>query len=347
MNPQMQVSVEELIHSFSRRRILVIGDVMLDEYLWGHIERISPEAPVPIFRLLRRDPAMGGLGGAGNVMKNLASLGAQVVAFGVIGEDDTGRAILAEMGSRGIDPSGMVLETGRVSTKKSRLMSDEHGQQVLRFDEETQAPIHAQTEDALIAALQSWVGRVNAVLCSDYLKGVLTSRVLSAVFQSGREMDTTTVVAPKDSDPNKYCHANVLVPNARELAQLTQADATNPYWLSRAAEKLIRGIEINSLLVTRGSEGMSLFESEGNFIRRLDIPTVARSVFDVTGAGDTVISVFTLAIASGAKNEDAARLANIAAGIVVGQRGTICLTPEDLLQRVREDATRASSAITT
>ncbi len=341
MNAPMAFSPEELIRSFSSRRILVIGDVMLDEYLWGHIERISPEAPVPVMRLQRRDTT---LGGAGNVMKNLASLGARVVALGVIGEDDAGESMLAEMDSRGIDRSGMVKEAGRVSTRKSRLMSDEHGQQVFRFDEETQTPIHAQTEDALIAAFHARIGDVDAILCSDYLKGVLTWRVLAAIFQSARKLSKIAVAAPKDCDPNKYRHASVLVPNARELAQLAQVEAKSPDWVSSAAEKLIRSIEIDSLLVTRGGEGMSLFESEGKSIRRVDIPTVARSVFDVTGAGDTVVSVFTLAIASGARHEDAARLANVAAGIVVGQRGTICLTPDELLTRAREDAVHAPSA---
>jgi D-beta-D-heptose 7-phosphate kinase / D-beta-D-heptose 1-phosphate adenosyltransferase len=343
MKVPMKVSPEELIRSFSQRRILVIGDVMLDEYLWGHIERISPEAPVPVLRLLRRDVT---LGGAGNVMKNLASLGAQVVALGVIGEDDAGESILAEMTTRGIDRSGMVKESGRVSTRKSRLMSDEHGQQVFRFDEETQTPIQAHTESALIAALHAQIKSVDAILCSDYLKGVLTARVLAAVFQSARELNKPAVAAPKDFDPNKYRHANVLVPNARELAQLAQVSAMHADWLPNAAEKLIRGIEIDSLLVTRGGEGMSLFESEGKSVRRVDIPTVARSVYDVTGAGDTVVSVFTLAIASGAGNEVAARLANVAAGIVVGQRGTICVTPDELIHRVREETSQASSAST-
>lgn len=336
----MSFSLADLIPKFSGRRILVIGDIMLDEYLWGHIERISPEAPVPVLRLEHRKTS---LGGAGNVMQNLASLGATVVAVSVVGEDTAGESTLAELTRLGIDAGGIVRERQRTSTRKSRLMSHEHGQQVFRFDEETQVPICEQTEDTLIATLTAQAPKVDAILCSDYLKGVLTPRVLGAIFQLSQKLEKVTVVGPKDSDANKYRFASVLVPNAKELSQLAKTERSDPKWVSVAAEKLIRSSEIDSLLVTRGGEGMSLFRLNGDAVSQVDIPTVARSVYDVTGAGDTVISVFTLAIASGADYESAAHLANVAAGIVVGQRGTVCVTPAQLVERIHEDAVHATS----
>jgi D-beta-D-heptose 7-phosphate kinase/D-beta-D-heptose 1-phosphate adenosyltransferase len=276
-------------------------------------------------------------------MQNLASLGATVRAVSVIGNDGAGESTLTELARLGIDAIGIAREPGRVSTRKSRLMSHEHGQQVFRFDEETQAPICAQTEDALIATLTARAQDVDAILCSDYLKGVLTPRVLGVIFQLSRKLQKVTIVGPKDSDANRYRFANVLVPNAKELSQLAKTERSDSDWVSTAAEKLMREIEVSSLLVTRGGEGMSLFRLDGNAISRVDIPTVARSVYDVTGAGDTVISVFTLAIASGAEYESAARLANVAAGIVVGQRGTGCVTQAQLLERIHEDPAHAAS----
>jgi rfaE bifunctional protein kinase chain/domain len=334
----MKSAFADLIKTFPRRRILVIGDIMLDEYLWGHIERISPEAPVPVMRLERREER---LGGAGNVMQNVAGLGAQVIALGVVGDNSAGNLILKALADRGIDQQGIVVERGRVSTRKCRLMSGEHGQQVFRFDEETQSPVEGETEDRLIAAFDSQITGADTVVCSDYLKGALTTRVLNAVFTAARKLKKTVIVAPKDSDSRKYDRADVLVANAKELSQLAQVSRNGENWISVAAEALMRRIETNSLLVTLGSEGMSLFELLGNTVRRANIPTVARSVYDVTGAGDTVVAVFSLAVASGANNEDAARLANIAAGIVVGRRGTVCVTPDELVDRIHEEAAHA------
>jgi D-beta-D-heptose 7-phosphate kinase/D-beta-D-heptose 1-phosphate adenosyltransferase len=331
----MREQIPRLLRQFQNRRILVIGDLMVDEFLWGHIERISPEAPVPILKMVRKEST---LGGAGNVIKNLTALGARVTALGVVGKDDIGGFILEELDRLRVDRSGVLEDTGRASTRKSRLMSLEHGQQVFRFDSETPHRIETAAEDRLIEIVDSAISRVDAVLCSDYLKGVLTQRVLQDVFSAARQAGRPSVVAPKDSDPAKYCRATVLVPNEKELAQLSRATPNGGDFLAGAAKEAIARLAIESLLVTRGAQGMSLFESVGKRIRRTDVPTEARSVYDVTGAGDTVISVFTLAIASGADHEAATRLANLAAGIVVSKRGTATVTQEEILDALNDDS---------
>lgn len=320
---------------FASCRILVVGDLMLDEYIWGHIDRISPEAPVPVLNLVRREDT---LGGAGNVVKNLRVLGARVIALGVVGKDGTGRRIQKLLDDLGADRTGVLIDLHRTSTRKTRLMSLEHGQQVFRLDEENPHWIASTLEDSLVEKIEAEVPHADAVLCSDYLKGVLTPRVLQTTFQACRERGVPAVVAPKDSNPEKYRLAGILIPNVKELAQLVKTVPDGIEELSRAAAYLIAQLEIQALLVTRGSEGISLFESFSGTIRRLDIPTVARTVYDVTGAGDTFASAFTLALAAGADRETAARVANVAAGIVVAKRGTATVTLEEIRMRLGTEA---------
>jgi D-beta-D-heptose 7-phosphate kinase/D-beta-D-heptose 1-phosphate adenosyltransferase len=323
----------EILERFRRCHILVIGDLMLDEYLWGDIRRISPEAPVPVLNLVRRECT---LGGAGNVAKNLRAMGAQVSVFGVVGEDATGDQILGSLDALQVRRSGVVRDPRRRSTRKARLMALEHGQQVFRLDEESAHCIDGSVEDVLLDRLRMEIAGADAVLCSDYLKGVLTERLLQSIFQIAHSVDCSVIVAPKDSTPEKYRGAGVLTPNMKELAQLVKATTDGSAWLSDAAEQLMRTLGIESLLVTRGAEGMTLFEWLGSAVRRVDIPTVARTVYDVTGAGDTVASVFTLVVAAGADRETAARMANVAGGIVVGKRGTACASVEEIQERLNE-----------
>ena len=323
----------DLLGKFSHSRVLVIGDLMLDECLWGHIQRISPEAPVPILNLVRRGYA---LGGAGNVVKNLKTLGAQVVVLGAVGEDPTGQEIIRLLDELGVDGEGVLCDPSRRSSRKTRLISLEHGQQVFRMDEESAHPIDQTREYELLARVEAILPDVDAILCSDYLKGVLTEGVLQETFRLAKRRNLQVTVAPKDSNRNKYRGAGVLVPNAVELARLAGAAMDERGWLSRAATKLFDEVGIRALLVTRGREGMSLFERPNGEVQQVDIPTMARSVYDVTGAGDTAVSVFTLAMAAGADRETAARLANVAAGIVVGKRGTASVTTQEIQHRLIE-----------
>jgi D-beta-D-heptose 7-phosphate kinase / D-beta-D-heptose 1-phosphate adenosyltransferase len=323
----------ELLKKFSRSRVLVIGDLMLDESLWGHIERISPEAPVPILSLVRRGYA---LGGAGNVVRNLKSLGAKVIVLGAVGEDSTGRQIVRLLGELGIDGQGVLRDPSRRSSRKTRMISMEHGQQVFRLDEESTHPIEQTRESELLERVGAALPDVDAILCSDYLKGVLTERVLQETFRLAKSRGLQVTVAPKDSNRNKYCGAGILMPNAAELARLAGGATDERGWVTGAASKLFNEMGIEALLVTRGREGMSLFDRAHGEVHQVDIPTMARSVFDVTGAGDTAISAFTLAVAAGANRETAARLANVAAGIVVGKRGTASVTIQEIHERLKE-----------
>ncbi|MGA8028086.1 MAG: PfkB family carbohydrate kinase, partial [Bryobacteraceae bacterium] len=297
------------------------------------ITRISPEAPVPILGVTRRRRT---LGGAGNVVKNLRSLGIRVSAIVVTGKDSTGRAIARELDRIGADAE-VIQEIPRISTRKTRLMSIEHGRQVFRYDQETEQSISAKTESEVMERLRGLAGAAQAVMCSDYLKGALTVPVLRAAIEAGSTCSIPVVMSPKGSDASRYRGAEVLIHNQRELELLSRVPIRGEQSLGVAARTALEAVEARSLLVTRGAKGMSLFHKSGTAVIESHIPTVARSVYDVTGAGDTAASVFTASIAAGANHKLAATIANLAAGIVVGKRGTSSTTPEEILGRARED----------
>lgn len=313
--------------------VLVVGDLMLDEYQRGHVERISPEAPVPILNVVARDAT---LGGAGNVVKNLRSLNAGVTVVGVLGGDDTAEQILKRLTSLGVSGDGVVKDACRISTRKVRFVSVEHGQQVFRADEETTQEVSGEVEENLIRKVREKAASAQVILCSDYLKGVLTAKVLKAAFEAGRERRVPVIVAPKDKEPKKYEGASILMPNLRELSRLVGTPMDGDAWLVGSAGHLAGRLGLEALLVTRGSEGMTLFEAEESGLRRVDIPTVARKIYDVTGAGDTALAAFAAAMAAGASREAAAHLSNISAGVVVGKRGTAIVTPDEILEYVEE-----------
>ena len=225
------------------------------------------------------------LGGGGNVVENLRSLGVQAEVFGVVGDDETGEQVRALLGKHGVDLRGVIRDSRRSSTRKVRLISLEHGQQVFRLDEESNRAISSDIEDQLIGMILERVEHIQVILCSDYMKGVLTDRVLNQTFTAARMRGIPAIVAPKDSNPRRYLGANVLMPNARELAQLMGTPVVGGDWLEKSARKLIGDLGLQALVVTRGAEGMSLFERTGNSVCRVDIATTARSVYDVTGAG--------------------------------------------------------------
>jgi rfaE bifunctional protein kinase chain/domain len=323
----------EWLGRFGNCRVLVVGDLMLDEYRRGHVERISPEAPVPILNIVARDAT---LGGAGNVVKNLRSLNVGVTVVGILGDDDTAEQILKGLAVQGVSGSGVIRDARRVSTRKVRFVSMEHGQQVFRADEETAQEVGGEVEEKIIRQVREKAVNTQVILCSDYLKGVLTARVLQAAFEAGRERNVPVIVAPKDKEPQKYEGASILMPNLRELSRLVGTPMDGDAWLMSSAGQLARRLRLDALLVTRGSEGMTLFEAEEDRLHRVDIPTVARKIYDVTGAGDTALAAFAAAIAAGAPREAAAHLANVSAGVVVGKRGTAIVTPDEILEYLEE-----------
>ena len=323
--------------------ILVVGDIMCDHYIWGDVERISPEAPVQVLRWEREADRPGG---AANAAFNLAALGCRVQLVGVVGKDEPGRWLMRWLAQAGIDTTGVIQSTDRSTTLKTRVMA--RGQHMLRIDRETRAALSGRDEDRLISAIGKAKRRVAGIVCSDYDKGVLSNRVLRAIFE-GRQKPFI-VVDPKRRDFRKYRGAHLLTPNEKELAEAAPnvVGPAGDAAVKRRAESLIRTLGFRAILVTRGSNGMDLFESDRRGIRRTHIAASQRhEVFDVTGAGDTVAAVLTMAVAGGMTLADAARAANAAAGIVVGMVGTAVADPETLARMLDGEASQARSKVLT
>lgn len=313
-------------------RILVVGDLMLDQYFLGHVARISPEAPVQVLDI-REDLVT--LGGAGNVLKNLRSLGAQVELCSVLGVDETADRIISELEKLDVRTSGIVRDPGRVSTRKTRALSLEHSQQIFRMDRESRSPLDPPFEAALTERIAGAIQDADLVVVSDYAKGVLTETVLQTLLKLAFQAAKPVVVDPKARDFQRYRGATVLTPNLSEAEAASGLPIRSEADLAAAAQALLQAADTEAVLITRGAKGMSLFERSG---AATHIPSVARELYDVTGAGDTVLAVLSLGIASGLPRPEAARLANLAAGIVVGRIGTAVLTRDELLTAARNSA---------
>lgn len=301
---------------------LIVGDVMLDEYVWGDVRRISPEAPVPIVEARSRTFAPGG---AANVAANVKSLGGEVWLGGVTGAGPYARQLCEVLSERGILADGLQRDRERPTTLKTRVLAQ--GQQIVRVDSERTAPLCPAIEAALLDWMEAHVARADVCILSDYDKGVVSERVAQAFICMSRRAGKPLVVDPKGRHYEKYVGATVITPNLREAEQVTNRRVEGDGDLMDVGRALLKQLDGSALLITRSAEGMSLFVKGA---KPLHIPSVARSVFDVTGAGDTVISTLALALAAGAPFAAAARLANYAAGIVVGKIGTAVTTIEEL-----------------
>ncbi len=313
-----------IMDNFPRSRVLVVGDIMADHFIWGKVSRISPEAPVPVVEVTK-DNFM--LGGCANVQNNIFAMGGQVHLAGVVGSDETGRRLLTELRSRGLDTEGIVVETGRPTTLKTRIVA--HGQQVVRFDREERKPLQAKSVRKIIDYIESLREDLGALVISDYSKGVVTRPLLDGIRKVIGGRPIFTCVDPKQRDFSVYQGFDIITPNHYEAGQAAGEEMKNGQDHIRVGTKLLQQYDFKALLLTRGEEGMSLFEKDGR-IKHTLFPTEAREVFDVTGAGDTVIGVLALSLAAGASFREAAYLANHAAGIVVGKAGTATVTREEL-----------------
>ncbi len=308
------------------KRVLVVGDLILDEYLWGEAKRISPEAPVPVVELRSRTYVPGG---AANAAANVASLRGVARLVGVVGRDP-GAARLAEaLHQAGVDVEGLIGDPGRMTTTKTRIIA--HSQQVVRFDAEQRHPLSQDIEDSLLRWADRALREVDACILSDYAKGVLGSRVAAHVVAAACKEGKPVVVDPKSPDYGKFRGATLIKPNVHEAARFVKQENLEAEGLLDAGQMLVEALDGTAVLITRGSDGMSLFRSGEAPIH---IPTVARKVFDVTGAGDTVTSTLALALAAGADLVTAVHLANRAAGIVVGKVGTAAVTLAELREAV-------------
>ncbi|MFH1277478.1 MAG: D-glycero-beta-D-manno-heptose-7-phosphate kinase [Candidatus Eisenbacteria bacterium] len=317
----------EILTRFRGRRFLVVGDLMLDRYVFGDVDRISPEAPVPVVKVTRTEER---LGGAANVANNLAALGADVSLCGVIGDDRDGESVRRDLEGRNIDSALLVRDPERPTTRKIRIIA--HQQQVVRVDHERDEPMGAQVEERLIRNIGGRIAGVDGVILSDYGKGVVGTNTIRAVVE-GAGRDVRTFVDPKVRHFSLYRGVSLVTPNLAEASLAAGEKIVDDGSLMRAGARLLEMLPGTTILLTRGSEGMSLFEPNGLVTH---IGTVARRVFDVTGAGDTVISAFAMAVAAGAVGLEAAILSNLAAGVVVQEAGAATVSV-DALERVFEE----------
>lgn len=306
------------LKKFKSGKVLVVGDLILDQYIWGPVSRISPEAPVPIVNVSSETLQ---LGGAANVSNNIRSLGGRVDLCGVIGADEAGRQFMTVLRSQNIGTDGILTDKDRPTTRKTRVVA--HNQQLVRFDMERSHPISGVLEARILRYIAACIHSAAAVVVSDYAKGVVTSRLMADLTDLAQRHNVPVVVDPKVTHIGFYKGVTVLTPNHLEAIQAAGLQGDDEATLSEAGRHLHQRLGCRAVLITRGERGMSLFEEGGQVTH---IPTVARQVFDVTGAGDTVVATLALALAAGAPMRVAAKLANYAAGIVVGMVGTGTVT---------------------
>ncbi|OGX18822.1 MAG: hypothetical protein A3K83_01480 [Omnitrophica WOR_2 bacterium RBG_13_44_8b] len=334
-------NLKNLINNFSKAKILVVGDIILDQYIWGSVERISPEAPVPVVWANRRTYVPGG---AANVANNIRSLGAEVTLVGIMGKDPHADILFSELKKRKIKTNSIFLEPRRHTTLKTRIIAGH--QQVVRVDWEHTESLPKDLNRKIIAFIEKNIDGFDAIIIEDYGKGVINMHLLEELINIGRTKRKIITVDPKEDHFQYYRGVTSITPNRKELENairnLKIKDTANRFRLNTdklftdedidtAAKEIIKYLNLDSLLVTLGEHGMKLFEKNASSVH---IPTVTQEVFDVSGAGDTVIATFTLGLACRATKLEAAHIANFAAGVVVGKVGTAVITRKELIERL-------------
>lgn len=317
----------EITNRFAGKRIIVLGDIMLDEFIWGRVRRISPEAPVPVVEIEKQTEV---LGGAGNVASNILALGARPVPIGIVGSDREADRVHLAFTSLGITTDGVAVDQSRPTTVKTRIIA--HSQQVVRADRESRAAVEPEVARRVTLAFGRELQSADAVVVSDYGKGLLTPALLSETLVAARRRGLSVCLDPKSRDFVRYQPVTVITPNQEEAAQAAGLAVEGELDLVEMGRRLLASIECRAVLVTRGEEGMTLFTDDGDVTH---IPAVAREVYDVTGAGDTVVATLTLALAAGATPIEGAMLANHAAGAVVAKVGTAVVDKDELLATIR------------
>jgi len=317
-----------IISDFGKAKVLVIGDLILDQFIWGDVSRISPEAPVPVV-WVRRESFMPG--GASNVANNLRSLGATVHLVGVIGDDEHGAILKGELEQKGIITGGVFVDGSRPTILKTRVVAQH--QQVVRIDREKIERLNDDIVSRMAAYIENMLDQIDAVIIEDYGKGVITSKLLARIVPMARRKNKILSVDPKEEHFNYYKGATVITPNNHEASRAVGFEIKDELTLSQAGKKLLSKLACKIALITLGENGMAVFQKNKPMKR---ISTVAQEVFDVSGAGDTVIATYTLSLAAGADPIQAAFLSNYAAGIVVGKIGIAVVDPAELLKRIKE-----------
>jgi len=325
--------IEKITGNIGKARILILGDIMLDEYLYGSVSRISPEAPVPVVEI--NDEQLR-LGGAANVANNIAALGDSPCLLGVVGEDEAAVKLSQLLKAKDISREYLVNDSYRRTTMKTRVIA--HSQQVVRADREDAVELSPEIEKLVMERFTSLLGYISGVIISDYGKGVITASLLDKVIPACRAKGIFVAVDPKESHFFRYKKVSVVTPNHHEAGFVAGRRIKTENDLQEVGRMLLAKLESDSILITRGEKGMALFLANGEIEY---IPTVARKVFDVTGAGDTVIASLVSAVAAGASLKEATVISNCAAGIVVGEIGTATVSSEQLKNEVKRYAARA------
>jgi D-beta-D-heptose 7-phosphate kinase/D-beta-D-heptose 1-phosphate adenosyltransferase len=313
-----------VVEKFSTTNLLVIGDLMLDRFIWGEVDRLSPEAPVPVLRVVSENFS---LGGAANVAHNIRALGGKVTACGIVGKDPAGQRVLGALRRIGASTAGVFTEPKLQTVQKTRVIASPHHQQIVRLDRETPDSVRAATLRKLRDFIAARAARFDGIVISDYGKGVIHQELIESVARLADRHRVICVIDPKKENYERYRKPTLITPNKAEAGEAAGMLIHNEASLQEAGRKLLRKWRAKGVLITRGAEGMSLFRPR---LPSRHFPTQPRDVFDVTGAGDTVVAVCALALACGAGYEDAAVLANVAAGFVGDEVGTVAVPVEKL-----------------
>jgi D-beta-D-heptose 7-phosphate kinase / D-beta-D-heptose 1-phosphate adenosyltransferase len=319
---------DALSHAIASQTVLCVGDLMLDEFVYGEVSRISPEAPAPVLAVQRSETDIGG---AGNVARNIASLGARCMFVGLIGDDVAGAGLKTALARESLIESVLVCDPSRPTTRKVRFVSEHFSTHMLRADWELAVPAAADTEQKLIDAVLPLLPRADIVLLSDYAKGVLTARVIRNVIDTARKLGKRVIVDPKSPNLAIYRGATVLKPNRREFAEATRSRADSEQDIAAAAQEIMQLADCDAVLVTQSEHGMTLVPREGEAVH---VPGLPVRVRDVSGAGDTVAAALAVTLAAGADWETALRVANAAAAVAVSKKGAAVVTPAELRRRI-------------
>src|ERR1700742_185432 len=327
---------DALADAFSRQTVLCVGDLMLDEFVYGEVSRISPEAPAPVIAARRSET---NIGGAGNVARNIASLGARCIFVGMIGEDEVGVKLAVTLAQEPGIESLLVHDPARPTTRKVRFVSEHFSTHMLRADWELAAPASGEIEQKLIDTILPQLARADIVLLSDYAKGVLTARVIRNVIDAARKAGKRVIVDPKSANFAIYRGATLLTPNRKEFSEATRSRADSNESIALAAQDAMQLADCEAILVTQSEHGMTMVPREGEAVH---VPAFPVKVRDVSGAGDTVVAVLSVARAAGASWEDALRMASAAAAVAVGKKGTASVTPAELRRQILPHASLAA-----
>jgi rfaE bifunctional protein kinase chain/domain len=319
---------EKYLEDIQGKKVLVVGDLMIDQYIWGDVARMSPEAPVPVVGVNQETLR---LGGAANVANNILSLGGGVEVCGLVGDDQMGRWLAQDLKKRGIGARGIILSQDRPTTVKTRVIA--HSQQVVRVDREVTHLLSREEESTILGSVRSFLNDCGAIVISDYAKGTITPTLVREIVSNADETGMPVAVDPKVKQFATYRGVTVLTPNLLEASAGSGIIIDSMDALIEAGREIIRKLHCRFLVITRGDQGMTLFKGPDDWVH---IPAVGREVYDVTGAGDTVVATLALALASGLDMEDSSWLANIAAGVVVNEVGTVPITLDQMRDRVRE-----------